>query len=142
MWRIKQQERTNDCVREIKTILVDCSQEELNNKIIPLLSKTIKVKNKLGTLYDSSTKTQFTIEPIYWENTESICDKLTKDIEILVHKYNKNVITKNKIIKLSNRRSNRPIDEGLLNVINISQYINPFNDKVNIEVVDNAIIVK
>lgn len=143
MWRIRQQERTNDYVQEIKTTLIDCSQDELNSKIIPLLGKIIKLKNKyLTTLYGSTSKTQFTIQPIYWETTENVCDMLTNDIQGLIDTYNKNVITKNKVIKLSNRRSNRPIEEGLLNTINVKDYINPFSYKVDIEVIDNSIIVK
>ena len=45
MWKIIEQVRVNGHL-EKKYTIVDCTQEELDNKIIPILSKLIKVKNK------------------------------------------------------------------------------------------------
>ncbi len=142
MWKITEQIRVNGHL-EKKYTIVDCTQEELDNKIIPVLGKLVKVRNKHHSqLYNSNTTVQYVISPIYWEDVNDLQEELTASLKEHISKYNKDVITRNKVIKLCNRRSNRPIDEGLLNLIEEKEYINPFNDSNTIEIDGNTIIVK
>lgn len=142
MWKITEQVRVNGHL-EKKYTIVDCSQEELDNKIIPVLSKLVKVRNRHNIrLYNSNTTIEYVISPIYWENADDLHEQLIANLKDNIGKYNRDVISRNKVIKLCNRRSNRPIDEGLLNLIEEKDYINPFNDSNKIEIDGNTIIIK
>lgn len=142
MWKITEQARVNGHL-EKKYTIVDCSQEELDNKIIPVLSKLVKVRNRHNIrLYNSNTIIEYVISPIYWENADDLHEQLIANLKDRIGKYNRDVINRNKVIKLCNRRSNRPIDEGLLNLIEEKDYINPFNDSNKIEIDGNTIIIK
>lgn len=142
MWKITEQVRVNGHL-EKKYTIVDCTQEELDNKIIPVLSKLIKVRNKHAhQLYNTNTTIEYVISPIYWEDADDLHDQLIANLKDHIGKYNRDVISRNKVIKLCNRRSNRPIDEGLLSLIEEKDYINPFNDSNKIEIDGNTIIIK
>ena len=142
MWKITEQVRVNGHL-EKKYTIVDCTQEELDNKIIPILGKLIKVKNKHHSqLYNSNTTVEYVISPIYWEDANDLHEQLIANLKDSIGKYNRDVISRNKVIKLCNRRSNRPIDEGLINLIEEKDYINPFNDSNTIEIDGNTIIIK
>lgn len=142
MWKITEQVRVNGHL-EKKYTIVNCTQEELDNKIIPILGKLIKVRNKHHSqLYNSNTTIEYIISPIYWEYADDLQEQLIANLKDSIGKYNRDVISRNKVIKLCNRRSNRPIDEGLLNLIEEKDYINPFNDSNTIEIDGNTIIIK
>ena len=142
MWKIIERMKCNGIV-DTKSTILDCTQEELDKKIIPILSKLVKVKNKhYRQLYDSSKTIEYVISPIYWENVDDLYEQLITNLKDNIGKYNKDVISRNKVIKLCNRRSNRPIDEGVLNLIEEKDYINPFNDSNKIEIDGNTIIIK
>lgn len=142
MWKITEQVRVNGHL-EKKYTIVDCSQEELNNKIIPVLGKLVKVRNKHNNqLYNSNTTIEYVISPIYWEDVNILHEQLIASLKDNIGKYNRDIISRNKVIKLCNRRSNRPIDEGLLNLIEEKDYINPFNSDNEIRVDGNTIIIK
>lgn len=142
MWKITEQIQVNGHL-EKKYIIVDCTQEELDNKIIPILGKLVKVRNKHHSqLYNSNTTVQYVISPIYWEDANDLQEELIASLKDHISKYNKDVITRNKVIKLCNRRSNRPIDEGLINLIDEKDYINPFNSDSDIRVDGNTITIK
>lgn len=142
MWKITEQVRVNGRL-EKKYTIVDCSQEELDNKIIPVLGKITKIRNKhYSRLYNSNTTVEYVISPIYWENADDLHEQLIANLKDSIVKYNRDVISRNKVIKLCNRRSNRPIDEGLLTLIEEKDYINPFNDSNKIEIDGNTIIIK
>ena len=142
MWKIIEQVRVNGHL-ESKYIIVDCTQEELDNKIIPILGKLVKVRNKHHSqLYNSNTTVQYVISPIYWEDANDLQEELTASLREHISKYNKDVITRNKVIKLCNRRSNRPIDEGLISLIDEKDYINPFNSDSEVRVDGNIITIK
>ena len=142
MWKITEQISNNGHI-EKKYTIVDCSQEELDNRIIPLLGKLVKVYNKHHScLYNSDKRIEYIISPIYWEDANDLHEILLAKLKDHIVKYNKDVITRNKVIKLCNRRSNRPIDEGLLVTIDEKDYINPFNSDSDIRVDGNAITIK
>ena len=142
MWKIIEQLRVNGHL-EKKYTIVDCTQEELDNKIIPILGKLIKVRNKHHSqLYNSNTTVEYVISPIYWEDANDLQEELTASLRDHISKYNKDVITRNKVIKLCNRRSNRPVDEGLISLIDEKDYINPFNSDSEIRVDGNTITIK
>ena len=142
MWKITEQIRVNGHL-EKKYIIVDCTQEELNNKIIPILGKLVKVRNKHHSqLYNSNTTVQYVISPIYWEDVNDLQEELTASLREHISKYNKDVITRNKVVKLCNRRSNRPVDEGLISLIDEKDYINPFNSDSEMLVDGNTITIK
>lgn len=142
MWKIIEQVRVNGHL-ESKYIIVNCTQEELDNKIIPVLGKLVKIRNKHHSqLYNSNTTVQYIIAPIYWEDANDLQEELTASLREHISKYNKDVITRNKVIKLCNRRSNRPIDEGLISLIDEKDYINPFNSDSEVRVDGNIITIK
>lgn len=142
MWKIIEKVRVNGHL-ESKYIIVNCTQEELDKKIIPVLGKLVKIRNKHHSqLYNSNTTVQYIIAPIYCENTNALQDELTASLRNHIAKYNKDVITRNKVIKLCNRRSNRPIDEGLISLIDEKDYINPFNSDSEVRVDGSIITIK
>lgn len=131
-----------DVISESTVAYIDCDKDTLIARLVPMYHNLAVLTNNSYKVHGLSQKIKFVAEEIIVSNNidavvSSIRETIKNDVDCL----NKYIDYLNHVLKVSNNRCNRVVNEGLIDPVNVHDYM--FKD---VEVVasakDNLIIIE
>lgn len=131
-----------DVISESTIAYVDCDKDTLIARFVPMYHNLAVLTNNSYKVHGLSQKIKFVAEEIIVSNNigavvSSIRETIKNDVDCL----NKYIDYLNHVLKVSNNRSHRVVNEGLIDPVNVHDYM--FKDVEVVAVVkDNLIIIE
>lgn len=131
-----------DVISESTVAYIDCDKDTLIARLVPMYHNLAVLTNNSYKVHGLSQKIKFVAEEIIVSNNidavvSSIRETIKNDVDCL----NKYIDYLNHVLKVSNNRCNRVVNKGLIDPVNVHDYM--FKD---VEVVasakDNLIIIE
>lgn len=130
-----------DIVSESTVTYIDCDKDTLIACLAPMYHNLAVLTNNSYKVHGISQKIKFIAEEI---NVNNNIDNIISNIRATIKQYtdnlNKYIDYLNRVIKVSNNRSHRVVNEGLIDNVNFHDYM--YNDvEVVAAIKDNLIII-
>ena len=131
-----------DVISESTVAYIDCDKDTLITHLVPMYHNLAVLTNNNYKVHGLSQKIKFIAEEIIISNNidavvSSIRETIKNDVDCL----NKYIDYLNRVLKVSNNRCNRAVNEGLINLVNVHDYMFK-NIEVVAAVKDNLIIIE
>ena len=131
-----------DVISESTVAYIDCDKNTLIARLAPMYHNLAVLTNNSYKVHGISQKIKFIVEEINVNNNvDNIISNIRATIKQDTDNLNKYINYLNHALKVSNNRNHRVINEGLIGLVNVHDYM--FN---NVEVVavvkDNFIIIE
>lgn len=131
-----------DVISESTVAYIDCDKDTLIARLVPMYHNLAVLTNNNYKVHGLSQKIKFIAEEIkVSNNVDAIVSSIRETIKNDVDCLNKYIDYLNHVLKVSNNRRNRLVNEGLIDPVNVHDYM--FKD---VEVVasakDNLIIIE
>lgn len=131
-----------DVISESTIAYIDCDKDTLIARLVPMYHNLAVLTNNSYKVHGLSQKIKFIAEEIIVSNNvDAIVSSIRETIKNDVDCLNKYIDYLNHVLKVSNNRCNRVVNEGLIDPVNVHDYM--FKD---VEVVasakDNLIIIE
>ena len=131
-----------DVISESTVAYIDCDKDTLIAHLVPMYHNLAVLTNNNYKVHGLSQKIKFIAEEIIISNNidavvSSIRETIKNDVDCL----NKYIDYLNRVLKVSNNRCNRAVNEGLINPVNVHDYMFK-NIEVVAAVKDNLIIIE
>lgn len=130
-----------DIVSESTVTYIDCDKDTLIARITPMYHNLAVLTNHSYKVHGISQKIKFVAEEI---NVNNNIDNIISNIRVVIKQdtdnLNKYIDYLNRALKVSNNRSHRMVNEGLIDNVNFHDYM--YNDiEVVVAIKDNLIII-
>lgn len=131
-----------DVISKLTVAYIDCDKDTLIAHLVPMYHNLAVLTNNSYKVHGLSQKIKFVAEEIIVSNNinavvSSIRETIKSDVDCL----NKYIDYLNHALKVSNNRCNRVVNEGLIDLVNVHDYIFK-NVEVVAVVKDNFIIIE
>lgn len=132
----------NNIIAESVINYIDCDKDIFVEHIAPMYHNLAVIINNSYKVHGMAKKTKFIAEEIKVNNdVNAIVSSIRETIKHNVDELNKYIEYINRIIKVSNNRNHRIINEGLIDNVNVHDYMFK-NVEVVAAVKDNLIIIE
>lgn len=130
-----------DIVSESTVTYIDCDKDTLITRIAPMYHNLAVLTNNSYKVHGISQKIKFVTEEINVNNDiDNIISNIRAAIKQDTDNLNKYIDYLNRVTKVSNNRSYRVVNEGLIDNVNFHDYM--YNDvEVVVAIKDNLIII-
>lgn len=130
-----------DIVSESTIIYIDCDKDTLITRLVPMYHNLAILTNNSYKVHGISQKIKFVAEEINVNNNiDNIISNIRAAIKQDADNLNKYIDYLNRALKVSNNRSHRVVNEGLIGNVNFHDYM--YNDvEVVVAIKDNLIII-
>lgn len=115
-------------INSSKLAVINASEEDINNVLIPALRKHITILNKSAKLHGYSYEYRYVITVIITNNIDDIRDNLLAKVDALIDSYNVEVDFRNMICKRSNKKNGKKISDNMIKKISkVDLLFNEYN---------------
>lgn len=130
-----------DIVSESTVTYIDCDKDTLIVRLAPMYHNLAVLTNNSYKVHGISQKIKFVAEEINVNNNiDNIISNIRAAIKQDTDNLNKYIDYLNRVLKVSNNRSHRVVNEGLIDNVNFHDYM--YNDvEVVAAIKDNLIII-
>lgn len=130
-----------DIVSESTVTYIDCDKDTLIARIAPMYHNLVVLTNNSYKVHGISQKIKFVAEEINVNNNiDNIISNIRTAIKQDTDNLNKYIDYLNRVLKVSNNRSHRAVNEGLIDNVNFHDYM--YSDvEVVVAIKDNLIII-
>lgn len=130
-----------DIVSESTITYIDCDKNTLITRLVPMYHNLAILTNNSYKVHGINQKIKFVAEEINVNNNiDNIISNIRATIKQDADNLNKYIDYLNRALKVSNNRSHRVVNEGLIDNVNFHDYM--YNDvKVVVAIKNNLIII-
>lgn len=130
-----------DIISELTVTYIDCDKDTLIACLAPMYHNLAVLTNNSYKVHGISQKIKFIAEEINVnDNIDNIISNIKASIKQDIDNLNKYIDYLNRALKVSNNRSHRAVNEGLIDNVNFHDYM--YSDvEVIVVIKDNLIII-
>ena len=130
-----------DIISESTVTYIDCDKGTLITRLAPIYHNLVVLTNNSYKVHGINQKIKFIAEEINVNNNiDNIISNIRATIKQDTDNLNKYIDYLNRVIKVSNNRSHRVLNEGLIDNVNFHDYM--YNDVEAVAAIkDNLIII-
>ena len=129
-----------DIVSESTVTYIDCDKDTLIARLAPMYHNLAVLTNNSYKVHGISQKIRFVAEEINVNNNiDNIISNIRATIKQDTDNLNKYIDYLNRVLKVSNNRSHRVVNEGLIDNVNFHDYM--YNDVEVVAVIKNNLII-